>query len=216
VEVAVKYEGYIRREEAEVARQAKLEEERRAEEARVRAQLEEQLRAEAKERERLAEAARAAIEEQHRLEAEKLRQERAKLEEERKRDEERRRKEEEARVEAARRAEAEKLRRAEPEAAEAEPEYVDNNYTYVSKTVRLIFRRSVDPNITARIHEIIKATLEYYGKEKVYMRIKATVPDTSTVCLEFVKIPLEEMELLSNIIKVIGNSGLGIAKAILE
>ena len=48
------------------------------------------------------------------------------------------------------------------------------------------------------------------------MRIKATVPDSTTVCLEFVQFPLEEMELLGNIIKVIGNSGLGIAKAILE
>ena len=51
---------------------------------------------------------------------------------------------------------------------------------------------------------------------KVYLKIKATVPDTSTVILEFVKIPMEEMELLGNIIKVLGNSGLGIAKAIVE
>ncbi len=204
-----------RREKAEWTR---IEENRRAEAERLRTQIEAQVRQEAKERERLAEAARAAVEEQHRLEAEKLHQERLRLEEERRQDEERRRAEEAARIEAARRAEAERIRRTEEPLAPAEEDsqYVDNNYTYVSKTVRLIFRRSVDPNITARIHEIIKATLEYYGKEKVYMRIKATVPDTSTVCLEFVKIPLEEMELLSNIIKVIGNSGLGIAKAILE
>jgi hypothetical protein len=203
-----------RREKAEWTR---IEENRRAETEKLRTQIEAQVRQEAKERERLAEAARAAVEEQHRLEAEKLRQERQRLEEERRADAERRRAEEEARIEAARRAEAERIRRSEEtEKPAEEPQYVDNDYTYVSKTVRLIFRRSVDPNITARIHEIIKATLEYYGKEKVYMRIKATVPDTSTVCLEFVKIPLEEMELLSNIIKVIGNSGLGIAKAILE
>ena len=48
------------------------------------------------------------------------------------------------------------------------------------------------------------------------MRIKATIPDTTTVILEFVEIPMEEMALLSNIIKVLGNSGLGIAKAIVE
>ena len=48
------------------------------------------------------------------------------------------------------------------------------------------------------------------------MKIKATVPDTETVILEFIKIPMEEMELLGNIIKVLGNSGLGIAKAIVE
>ena len=208
-----------RREKAEWTR---IEENRRAEAERLRVQIENQVRQEAKERERLAEAARQAVEEQHRLEAEKLRAERAKLEEERRADEERRRKEEEARIEAARRAEAERLRReeearlAKEKAEKAEEGYVDNNYTYISKTVKLLFRRSVDPNIVTRIHEILKATLEYYGKQKVYMRIKATVPDSTTVCLEFLQFPQEEMELLSNIIKVIGNSGLGIAKAILE
>ncbi|MBQ8879717.1 MAG: hypothetical protein IJY69_02615 [Clostridia bacterium] len=209
-----------RREKAEWTR---IEENRKAEAERLRAQIEAQVRQEAKEKERLAEAARAAVEEQHRLEAERLRAERLKLEEERRIEEERRRREEEERIEAARKAEAERIRRAEEERLAKERAekiddkgYVDNNYTYVSKTVKLIFRRSVDPNVTSRIHEIIKATLEYYGKQKVYMRIRATVPDSSTVCLEFVQFPLEEMELLSNIIKVIGNSGLGIAKAILE
>ena len=209
-----------RREKAEWTR---IEENRKAEAERLRSQIEAQVRQEARERERLAEAARQAVEEQHRLEAERLRAERLKLEEERRAEEERRRREEEERIEAARRAEAERLRRAEEERNAKERAekiddkgYVDNNYTYVSKTVKLIFRRSVDPNITARIHEIIKATLEYYGKQKVYMRIRATVPDSGTVCLQFVQFPLEEMELLSNIIKVIGNSGLGIAKAILE
>ena len=146
-----------------------------------------------------------------------------KLEAERRAEEERRRREEEAKIEAEKQREAERLRRAEEErlakeraAKVDEKGYVDNNYTYVSKTVRLIFRRAVDPNVTARIHEILKATLEYYGKQKVYMRIKATVPNSTTVCLEFVQFPLEEMELLGNIIKVIGNSGLGIMKAILE
>ena len=209
-----------RREKAEWTR---IEENRKAEAEKLRAQIEAQVRQEAKERERLAEAARQAVEEQHRLEAERLREERIKLEEERRIEAERRRREEEERIEAARRAEAERIRREEEERVKkeiaekaSEGGYVDNNYTYVSKTVKLLFRRSVDPNITARIHEILKATLEYYGKQKVYMRIKATIPDTTTVCLEFLQFPLEEMELLGNIIKVIGNSGLGIAKAILE
>ncbi|MBO5907893.1 MAG: hypothetical protein J6Q85_07065 [Clostridia bacterium] len=209
-----------RREKAEWTR---IEENRRAEAERLRAQIEAQVRQEAKERERLAEAARQAVEEQHRLEAERLREERIKLEEERRIEEERRRREEEERIEAARRAEAERLRREEEARAKKETAenaasgaHSDNNYTYVSKTVKLLFRRSVDPNITTRIHEILKATLEYYGKQKVYMRIKATIPDNTTVCLEFLQFPLEEMELLGNIIKVIGNSGLGIAKAILE
>ena len=48
------------------------------------------------------------------------------------------------------------------------------------------------------------------------MKIRASVPDSQNVILEFVQIPIEEMELLGNIIKILGNSGLGIAKAIIE
>lgn len=188
--------------------QAIKEEELRAEEARLRAQIELQLRAETRERERLAEAARVAVEEQRRLEAEH-----AKLTAEHAAEERR------AAAEAKRAAaEADKARREKQAAARAKVAAAaeDPKYTYTSKVVRLVFRRSVDPNITQRIHEIIKVTLEYYGKDKIYLKIKATVPDSETVCLEFVKIPLEEMELLGNIIKVLGNSGLGIAKAIVE
>lgn len=190
------------------------EEERRAEEARLRAQIEQQLKAEAKERERLAEAARLAVEEQKRLEEERARAELMRLEEEKRLA----REAEEKRLEEERAKEAERIRREAEERAAKElaSEAENTKYTYTSKLVKLLFRKSVDPNITSRIYEIIKATIEYYGKEKVYLRIKASVPDTSTVHLEFVKIPMEEMELLSNIIKVLGNSGLGIAKAIVE
>ncbi len=184
------------------------EDELRAEEARLRAQIEVQLRAETRERERLAEAAKIAVEEQRRLETEhaKLTGERAA----------------EARMAAeAKRAtnEAEKARRDKQEEARAKVAAAaedPSKYTYTSKVVRLVFRWSVDPNVTKKIYEIIKVTLEYYGKDKIYLKVKATVPDSQTVCLEFVKIPMEEMELLANIIKVLGNSGLGIAKAIVE
>ena len=206
--------------EKERLARARRDEERRAEEDKLRAQLEMQLRAEQRERDRLADAARIAVEEQRRLEEERLRIEKARAEEAERIAEERRRAEEAERLEAERAAEAERIRReAEGKPAvepPAQPVYDNKNYTFVSKNVRLVFRRSVDPNITARIYEIIKATIEYYGKEKVYLKIKASIPDTTTVCLEFVKIPMEEMELLSNIIKVLGNSGLGIAKAIVE
>ena len=197
---------------------------RRAEEEKLRATIEQQMRSEAKEKERLAEAARIAVEEQRRLEDERARVEAMRLEEKKAAE----RRAEEERIEAERLAEAERIRREAEERAAAKetpepaPETVvitpesERKYTYVSKNVRLRFRRSVDPNVTARIYEIIKATIEYYGKEKVYLRIKASVPDTETVCLDFVEIPLEEIELLSNIIKVLGNSGLGIAKAIVE
>lgn len=212
-----------------------LEEARRSETEKLRAEIEAQMRAEARERERLAEAARAAVEEQRKLEAQRLREERERFEEEKRQDEIRRREEERARLEEERAKEADRIRRETEERVRAEYEAelaktkneappseekketaIDPNYTYTSKTVKLLFRRSVDPNITARIYEIIKATLEYYGKDKIYLKIKATVPNNETVNLEFVKIPMEEMDLLSNIIKVLGNSGLGIAKAIVE
>ena len=54
------------------------------------------------------------------------------------------------------------------------------------------------------------------GSKRLVIRIKASVPDSETVNLEFTSIPMEEMQLLSNIIQVLGSSGLGIAKAIVE
>lgn len=231
--VRLEYESRARRQAEEEAEKHRLaaEELRRknqelveaAEAERARqAKLEEQLRAEARERERLEQAARIALEQARREEEEKAQAtalaraaEERRREEERRAAEERRRQAEAAKREADRKAEEEraaKIKATEALAGNAK----SKNYTYTSKTVKFLFRRAVDPNITARIYEIIKTTLEYYGKEKMYMRIKATIPDTTTVILEFVEIPMEEMALLSNIIKVLGNSGLGIAKAIVE
>ena len=193
---------------------------RLAEEQQLRQQIEEQLRAEARERERLAEAARMAIEAQHRLEAEAARAQRQREEEERLEYERQRRENEERELEALRQAELERIRREEEEAKArakaAMPEMGDGRYSYTTKSVKFLFRKNVDPNITTRIHEIIKATVEYYGKDRVYLKIRATVPDNQTVVLDFIDVPLEEMELLGNIIKILGNSGLGIAKAIIE
>ena len=193
---------------------------RLAEEQQLRQQIETQLRAEAKERERLAEAARMAIEAQHRMEAEAARVARQREEEERLEQERLRREAEERELEAIRQAELERIRREEEEAKArakaAMPEMGDGRYSYTTKSVKFLFRKNVDPNITTRIHEIIKATVEYYGKDRVYLKIRATVPDNQTVVLDFIDVPLEEMELLGNIIKILGNSGLGIAKAIIE
>ena len=192
---------------------------RREESERLKAQIEAKLRQEAKERERLAEAARLAVEEQQRLEAEKIREEKARLEALKAA----------AEAEKAREAErlAEEQRRAELARIEAERAQVqsasqgssataERSYTYISKTVTLMFRKSVDPNMVARIHEILKATLEYYGKQSVHMRVKASIPNSMTVKMEFVQFPKEEMELLGNMIKVLGNSNLGIAKAVVD
>ena len=219
-QLRAEYERLLEQTEAaDLARMAE-ESRRRAEEAQLRAQIEAQLRTEAAERERLAEAARMAIEEQHRLEAENARIARQREEEERAEAERLRKIEEEKAIEAVRQAELERIRREEEEAKAkakaAMPDMTSKKYAYTSKTVKLLFRRSVDPNITSRIQEIIKATVDYYGKDNVYLRIRATVPDSQTVILEFTEIPLEEMELLGNIIKILGNSGLGIAKAIID
>lgn len=199
--------------EAEAAR-------RRVEEEQLRQQIEIQLRREASERERLAEAARLAIEEQRRLEAENARIAREREEEERLEAERARQLEEQKAIEAARQEELERIRKEEAakraRAKAAMPTVGDGKYSSTNKTVKFLFRRSVDPNITTRIQEIIKATVDYYGKDNVYLKIKATVTDSQTVILEFINIPIEEMELLGNIIKIIGNSGLGVAKAIVE
>lgn len=204
-ELRRQHEELIAKAEAERLRLQKLEEARTAEEEKMRLALEEQIRREAREKERMAEAAKLALAEARREEEERnAKALAAKAEEERK-----------AKEEAERKAAEEKAMNAKTNAAIAGG-IRTKNYTYTSKTVKLLFRRSVDPNMTSRIYEIIKTTLEYYGKEKMYMRIKATIPDSTTVILEFLEIPMEEMTLLSNIIKVLGNSGLGIAKAIVD
>ena len=60
------------------------------------------------------------------------------------------------------------------------------------------------------------ATLKHYDKSDLHIRVRATVPENSSVVLEFLEFPKEEMELLYEIIKILGASGIGIAKAILE
>ena len=91
-----------------------------------------------------------------------------------------------------------------------------SRYNYTSKVVRLIFRYNVDPNVLSKIHGVIESALEYYSKTHVYIKIKASILDNFTVILNFVRIPEEELELLKNIIRYIGNSNLGITRAILE
>jgi hypothetical protein len=222
----------------EIARRAEeeriaAEAERIAEAEKLRIELEARERAEAREKERMAEAARLALLEQQRLlEAEKLREkeeerlraERQRAEEEARIAEERRAEEERIRLEMAKRAEQERVMAEEEERQRnaqraprfTEPASVNSDYNYVSKNARLLFRAPIDPNVTKRIHEIILTTIKYFHKENVYIKIKATVPDATTVNLHFEKIPEEETELLINIIKVLGKSGLGITKVILE
>ena len=90
------------------------------------------------------------------------------------------------------------------------------NYTYKSYIVRLMFRRSADPNVTARIHEMISYALTELGKDHVYMKVKASMPDNYTVVLNFVKFPEEEFNLLVEIINYLGKSDLGVYKVVLD
>ena len=206
---------------------AELEEElrRKNQEAEeLRARLEAQLRAEMREKELMAEAARAAIQEQQRLAKEREAAEALAREEEARRAAEQERAREEARIaneraaeEARIRAELEAREKARQEAeAAAEAAKAQPDVKYVSKVAKLIFKSAVDPSITKRIHEIILATIKYYHKEDVYIKIKATIPDYNSINLEFVKIPESEISLLVNIIKVLGRSDLGITRATLD
>ena len=215
----------LREENERLMEKARIEQAQKAqEEARLKAEIEAKLRSEEQERERLAEAARIAIQERKRLEEERAAEELRRKQEEARLAEEKRRREEQERLEAERRA-AEEKRRAEEERIRIEREKAEqlarelaekNAPKYISKTAEFTFRRTVDPNVTKRIYEIVKATIEFYHKEDVYIRIKASVPDTTTVRLEFLEIPEEESELVVNIIKALGKSDLGIAKATLN
>ena len=214
-------EARIRRELEEKMRAEMDELRRKNEEAEaLREKLEAQKRAEAREKELLAEAARQAILDTERREADRrAEEERDRIEAERRAEEARRAEEEAKKAEAARleqqRIEAEL--RAAAEKAEAPVAPKEEKPQYVSKTVTLIFRGGgVDKNMTKRVHEIIIATIKYLGKENVYMRIKASVPDPSTLVLNFSEIPIAEQQLIVDLIQVLGKSGIGITKATLE
>ncbi len=181
-------------------------------------------RSEERERDRIAEAARVAVEEQKKQNMD------VDIEEERRLAEEllKRRKEEAEQQEAERlskeREEAERARAAALAIAESEPESAEPQFTapqnqavkYVSKKADIIFRSPVDPNITKRIQEIVVTTVKYFNKENVYMKIKASIPEHNLVRLEFLKIPENESALLTDIIRVLGHSKLGITKVLLD
>ena len=183
----------------------------------MKAEIEAELRREAKEKERLAEQAMLAMEERRRLEIERAEAERIRKLEEEKAAEAKRVAEENARREAERAREAERLRLEQKKQEELARKLAEESKPkYISKTAEFTFRRMLDPNITKRIYEIVKATIEFYKKEDVYIRIKASVPDNTTVKLEFLEVPEAESELVVNIIKAIGKSDLGVVKATLD
>ena len=208
--------------EKEKEERKRISEQRKLENEKLRAEIEAKAKAEAIEKERLVESAKAAIENQHRLERERLEAERRRIEDERRLAEDRAKMEAEARVKAERDLEAERIRflaqanGANEEVVEEAPVDKYAHYTYIAKNVKCLFRYSVDPNVTDRIKTIIAETLEHFGKSDLHIRVRATVPDTSSVLLEFLEFPQEELPLLYEIIKILGASGIGIGKAILE
>ena len=208
----------LRRENELLAEKVRLDAENKArEQARMKAEIEAELRREAAEKERLAEQAMLAMEERRRLEIERAEAERIRKLEEEKAAEAKRVAEENARREAERAREAERLRLEQKKQEELARKLAEESKPkYISKTAEFTFRRMLDPNITKRIYEIVKATIEFYKKEDVYIRIKASVPDNTTVKLEFLEVPEAESELVVNIIKAIGKSDLGVVKATLD
>lgn len=211
-------EARIRRELEEKMRAEMDELRKKNEEAMaLREKLEAQKRSEARERELLAEAARQAVLDKEKREADlRAEAEHDRIEAERKAEAARQAEEERRKAEEAK-AEAERIEAEIKAATEREAAPVAESPKYVSKTVSLIFRRGgVDKNMTKRVHEIILATIKYLGKEDVYMRIKATVPDPTTLTLVFSEIPEKEQQLIVDIIQVLGKSNIGITKAILE
>ena len=148
--------------------------------------------------------------------AEELRRtEEARRAEEKRRAEEAARKAEEARVAAEKRRAEEERIAAEARIA-AEEEARKARYTYSSRMVHLFFRHPVDPNVTETIRDIMNETIHFFGKDDVYISVRASMPSESTVDLFFVKFPDQEEDLLLNIIKVLGKNNLGISKVVLE
>ena len=218
-ESELEIEARIRRELEEKMRAEMEELRKKNEEAEMlREKLEAQKRAEARERERLAEAARLAVLDKEKREADRrAEEERDRLEAERKAAEAKRI-EEERRIAEERAAEQARIE-AELEAAKEEKasEPTPPPTKYISKTVTLIFRRGgVDSAMTKRVREIIVATIKYLHKEDVYIRIKASVVDNTTLMLVFSEVPESEQQLVIDIIQVLGKSNIGITKAILE
>lgn len=183
-----------------------------SENAELKSRLEKVDREEARERDRLAEAARLAVEEQRRKEREDeehaLRLE-AEREREREREEEEKRRLEKERI----RREAEARVAVAPLLPKVDTTHAEN---YISKRATIIFRNPVDLNVIKLIREIVEQTIIKYGKQHVPMHIKAYPKDQSTINLDVLKMPASEKELLIEVIKAIGNGGLGITKITLE
>ena len=197
-----------RRTSAELEREVEL---HRIEREKLVAEIEGHVRAQEREKNRLAEAAIAEMEERRRKEEEAARAEAERI----RLAEERQRRLEAEQVEAERAAERERIQ-AEAATREAAVRAALESVSYTSYVVKLMFRHIVDPNSIVRIGEFIKTTVTYFKKDHLKIRVKASQPEPMMVQLDFTNIPDDEHELVVNIIKVLGNSDLGIIKAILD
>ena len=208
----IREEEARKREEEERQKQLAIQ---KAEEERIRLELEERKRREEMERYRFAETARMAVEEQKRIEAERQ----AKIEREKQealaRESERLRLEEERRREEARQREEAARKLAEEERQRREAEAAKSRVLMVQKNVNLVFRNSFDPNIMHTIKQIIVDTITSLDKSDVDISIHATQGDYNLIVLQ-IKLPSDEIDLLVNIGKAIGNARIGVIKVSIE
>ena len=80
----------------------------------------------------------------------------------------------------------------------------------------LHFDRAVDPNIHTGIRALVEKTVRYFKKESVPMAMRSTVAEGNRVNLHVYRMPKEEYDLLIHIVKVLGNSDLGIRRITLD
>ena len=87
---------------------------------------------------------------------------------------------------------------------------------YVSKRIKLLFVDAQDVRITDKLRSLIGEVIRKEGKSSVYIKMKASLQDSTTVVLDVLEIPENETDLLVEMIKYIGSAGLGIYKGTLE
>jgi len=88
--------------------------------------------------------------------------------------------------------------------------------TYMTKKARLIFLKTLDPNMLATVRDMLEEALTKFGKQNVFIKIKASIEDGNIMILNFVKIPDHEMQLLNDLLRYLGNGGIGITKILVE
>ncbi len=88
--------------------------------------------------------------------------------------------------------------------------------TYMTKKARLIFLKTLDPNMLATVRDMLEEALTKFGKQNVFIKVRASIEDGNIMILNFVKIPDNEMQLLNDLLRYLGTGGIGITKILVE